>query len=55
MYAAFKLVEPFVNFTVFEEAAPISTMETAFALIMLDYNEVAARESKGELPDSPGG
>ena len=44
-----------MNFTVFEEAAPISTMETAFALIMLDYNEVASRDSKGDVADSPGG
>ena len=35
----FKAVENFVNFELYEEAAPISTVETAFQIIMLEFSE----------------
>ena len=50
IYAAFKVVENFVDFKIFEEAAPISTMETAFQLILLDYSELQAKSERGSQP-----
>lgn len=40
IYRVFKIIENFVNFEHFEEAAPLSTMETAFHIILLEYSEM---------------
>ena len=51
VFLAVKTVQQFTDFTIFEEAAPISTMETAFALILLEYNEIVRRSgTEGSVP-----
>jgi|DEB0MinimDraft_12_1074336.scaffolds.fasta_scaffold15062_1 hypothetical protein len=42
IYQIFKTVENFVNFEVYEEAAPLSTIETAFHIILLEFSELLA-------------
>ena len=39
IYKVYKVVENFVNFEQYEEAAPLSTIETAFHIIILEYSE----------------
>jgi hypothetical protein len=36
----FKIIENFVSYESYEEAAPISTLETAFNIILLEYSEL---------------
>ena len=38
IYKTFKVIEPFIDFQNYEEAAPISTFETAFHIILLEYS-----------------
>ena len=40
VFTIFKAVENFINYENFEEAAPISTLETAFSIILLEYSEI---------------
>lgn len=39
IFIAFKTIEHFVNFENYSEAAPLSTLETAFHIILLEYSE----------------
>jgi hypothetical protein len=43
LYIAFKIVENFINFQVYEDAAPISTLETSIQIILLEYSEMVLK------------
>lgn len=40
IYQVFKVLEHFVDFEHYEDAAPLSTVETAFHIILLEYSEL---------------
>jgi hypothetical protein len=40
IFIVLKTIECFINFEVYEEAAPVSTIETALHIILLEYTEL---------------
>ena len=51
IFTAFKVVENFINYEIYEEAAPISTIETAFQIILLEYSDHLLKNQKPDLND----
>ena len=43
LYVAFKVVENFIDYTVYEDAAPVSTLETSIQIILLEYSEMVLK------------
>jgi len=46
IFIIIKIIECFVNFEVYEEAAPLSTIETALKIILLEYSEMLISDNK---------
>ena len=44
-------MENFTNYEIYEEAAPMSTIETAFQIILLEYSDHLLKQQKGDLSD----
>jgi len=40
IFTIFKAVENFISYESFEESAPITTLDTAFQVILLEYSEL---------------
>ena len=49
LFEIFKVIINFIDFEVYEDAAPISTMETAFQLIILMYSDICRQSNKKSL------
>jgi len=49
LFEIFKVVISFVDFQVYEDAAPLSTMETAFQIIILMYSDIQRQSSKAHM------
>lgn len=45
LFEIFKVIINFIDFEVYEDAAPISTMETAFQLIILMYSDICRQSN----------
>jgi hypothetical protein len=53
LFKLFKMLENFVDFQVYEDAAPLSTLECSFQIILLEYTEILMKnqlQSDGQDP-----
>jgi hypothetical protein len=41
-----------MNYEIYEEAAPVSTLETAFQIILLEYSEYLMNKQKADFTDA---